>query len=76
MVDTQRKIIPGEQCIVVLDTIPVCNIAYASEIPPWVATFAAMAKDGYSFSLADGALTELLAQYAREAITEAQPDKV
>ncbi len=32
--------------------------------------FADMAKNGYSFVLADGALTELLAQYIWESIDE------
>jgi len=66
----KRKIIPDEQCMVVLDTSPVRNIAHASATPPWVATFAEMARDGYSFSLADGALTELLSQCLRGSITK------
>jgi hypothetical protein len=64
----KRKIIPDEQCMVVLDTNPVRNIAHASQTPRWVATFAEMSKDGYSFCLADGAFTELLAQYYRTGI--------
>ncbi|PHV19158.1 hypothetical protein CSQ92_27680 [Janthinobacterium sp. BJB446] len=66
----KRKLIPDEQTIVVLDTSPVRNIAYADAIPAWVATFAEMADDGYAFSLADGALAELLAQYNRGSLTD------
>ncbi len=40
----KRKIIPDEQCIVVLDTSPVRNIAQASGTPAWVATFVDMSK--------------------------------
>ncbi|WP_321817059.1 MULTISPECIES: hypothetical protein [unclassified Paraburkholderia] len=45
-----RKIIPDEQCIVVLDTSLVRDIAHASETPAWFTTFAAISKAGYSFS--------------------------
>ncbi|CAJ7708560.1 Uncharacterised protein [Burkholderia pseudomallei] len=65
-----RKLIPDELTIVVLDTCTVRELAYADAIPGWVSTFADMAKNGYSFSLADGALTELLAQYIRASIDE------
>lgn len=67
-----RKIIPDEQCMVVLDTSPVRNIAYETSTPAWVATFADMSANGYSFSLADGALTELLAQHIRGALDETE----
>jgi hypothetical protein len=66
----QRKIIPDALCMVVLDTSPARNIAHASDTPAWVATFAEMSKAGYSFSLADGAVTELLSQYLRGSITK------
>jgi hypothetical protein len=56
-----RNLIPEDQTIVVIDTSPVRNLAYGG-IPEWVDTFAAMAEDGYSFSLADGTLAELLTQ--------------
>jgi hypothetical protein len=72
----KRKLIPDEQTIVVLDTSPVRNIAYADGPPSWVATFAEMADDGYAFSLADGAFTELLAQYHRGALVDADLDKI
>lgn len=65
----QRKLIPDEQTIVVLDTSPVRNIGHDG-VPAWVATFADMAKDGYSFSLADGANAELLTAHARGSITD------
>lgn len=57
----KRNLIPDSQIIVVLDTSPVRNLAHV-EAPEWVTTFAAMAKDGYSFSLADATVAELLTQ--------------
>lgn len=72
----QRKIIPDDQCMVVLDTSPVRNIAHATETPAWVATFAEMSKAGYSFSLADGALTELLFQYLRGSIKKTEHARI
>lgn len=76
MNQSKRKIILDEQTIVVLDTSPVRNIAYADATPAWVATFAEMADHGYAFSLADGALAELLAQYIRGALVDADLDKI
>lgn len=64
-----RKLIPDEQTIVVLDTSPVRNVGHDG-VPAWVATFADMAKDGYAFSLADGACAELLTAHARGSITD------
>ncbi|CAE6763873.1 hypothetical protein G2912_14625 [Paraburkholderia aspalathi] len=72
----KRKLIPDEQTIVVLDTSPVRNIAYADATPAWVATFVEMADDGYAFSLADGALAELLAQYNRGSLTDGDLTKI
>lgn len=65
----QRKLIPDEQTIVVLDTSPVRNVGHDG-VPAWVATFADMRKDSYSFSLADGACAELLTAHARGSITD------
>lgn len=65
-----RLPIPPESCIVVLDASPARNLAYAPECPAWVKTFERMARDGYSFSLADGAFAELLTQFAKGAINE------
>ena len=67
-----RKIIPSEVCIVVLDTNPARNLAHSLEAPGWVNTFASMAKSGYSFSLADGAFAELLSQRSRGAICDSE----
>lgn len=39
-----RRLILDEKCIVVLDTSPIRNIAEEGTVPPWVDTFAAMAK--------------------------------
>jgi hypothetical protein len=64
---TKRKLIPDDQIIVVLDTSPVRNLAYG-DAPEWVMTFAAMAKAGYSFSLADATVAELLTQIRSERI--------
>ncbi|WP_122572979.1 hypothetical protein [Pseudomonas viridiflava] len=64
-----RLLVPDNKVIVVLDTAPVRELAYAEETPPWVETFAQMAREGYSFSLADGALSELLAQRHRNALS-------
>jgi len=67
-----RKLISDELTIVVLDTCTVRELAHADAIPGWVPTFAIMKKSGYSFSLADGALAELLAQYIRGSIDDAK----
>lgn len=64
----ERAIVPASEVIVILDTAPVRGLAYA-EAPPWLETFAQMAAQGYSFSLADGTLAELLAQRSRNALT-------
>lgn len=70
MTHPKRRLIPDEQTIVVLDTSPVRNVGHDG-VPTWVATFAAMAKSGYSFSLADGACAELLTAHARgKSITD------
>lgn len=66
-----RKLISEDQCIVVLDTSPARNLAHAESLPEWIDTFAAMSEDGYSFSLADGAFAELLAQRSSGRIPEA-----
>lgn len=57
-----RRLIPDDKCIVVLDTSPIRNIAEERTVPPWVDTFAAMAQDGYSFSLGDTSFAEILSQ--------------
>jgi hypothetical protein len=57
-----RRLILDDKCIVVLDTSPIRNIAEERTVPPWVATFAEMAKDGYSFSLGDTSFAEILSQ--------------
>lgn len=67
----ERLLVPDDQIIVVLDTAPVRDLAYATETPHWVDTFARMAEQGYSFSIADGALAELLAQRQRNALSAA-----
>ena len=51
------------------------GLAYVTETPPWVDTFARMAQQNYSFSLADGALSELLAQRQRNALSPADCQK-
>lgn len=65
-----RKLIPDDQCIVVFDTTPVRALAEHATLPSWVATFAKMSKDGYSFSLADNALAELLNQRIKGGLTD------
>lgn len=65
----ERLLVPDHQIIVVLDTAPVRDLAYEAKPPQWVSTFARMADQGYSFSLADGALAELLAQRQRNALS-------
>ncbi|MCC6070544.1 hypothetical protein ACFSQU_12000 [Massilia sp. GCM10020059] len=71
-----RLLIPDNKIIVVLDTAPVRGLAYATETPPWVDTFTRMAQQNYSFSLADGALSELLAQRQRNALSPADCQRV
>ncbi|HEK1010713.1 TPA: hypothetical protein SMP92_004014 [Pseudomonas putida] len=63
-----RLIIDQSQTIVVLDTNAARNLAHEVECPPWALTFEEMKKNGYSFSLADGAFMELLNQRARDVI--------
>lgn len=58
---TDRKLIPLSKTIVVLDTAPLRDIAHGGSAE-WVETFAKMARDGYSFSLADATAAELLTQ--------------
>ena len=67
--NNDRLLVPDDQIIVVLDTAPARNLAYLEKSPQWANTFAKMSKQGYSFSLVDGALTELLAQRSRGALT-------
>lgn len=71
----ERLLVPANQIIVVLDTAPVRGLAYTEE-PSWVETFSQMAAQGYSFSLADGTLTELLAQRCRNALTAEECRKI
>ncbi|AXF85620.1 hypothetical protein DTO96_101351 [Ephemeroptericola cinctiostellae] len=47
---------------VVLDTCVVRELLPHSEMPSWVETFILMSKKGYSFSLADGTVLELIKQ--------------
>jgi hypothetical protein len=70
------NLIPAGTTVVVLDTSPARNLAYTNAPPPWVITFAEMALDGYSFSLADNAFAELISQIASEAITEVQASRM
>lgn len=65
----KRRLIPEDKIIVILDTSPVRNLAH-SEIPDWVRTFADMAEDGYSFSLAETTAAELLMQVRSGRIPE------
>ena len=58
-----RKVIPDNQCIVLLDTNVARELGFGASPPAWVDTFAEMAKSGYSFSLADATVAELLNQY-------------
>ncbi|WP_342613490.1 hypothetical protein [Burkholderia ambifaria] len=71
-----RKLIPDDQCIVVLDTSPARDLAYGPTLPDWVATFEKMANAGYSFSLADNALTELLNQHIDGRLNETELHKI
>nr|WP_131515283.1 hypothetical protein [Pseudomonas chengduensis] len=73
---TQRLLVPNDKIVVVLDTAPTRELAYAEDIPAWVNTFADMARNGYSFSLADGTFAELFNQRVRGAITGEQLLKI
>ncbi len=70
------ELIPAGTTVVVLDTSPARNLAYSNAAPPWVTTFAEMARNGYSFSLADNAFAELITQIASGAITEEQAARI
>lgn len=65
-------LIPAGTTIVVLDTSPARNLGYTNTPPQWVTNFAEMARNGYSFSLADNAFAELISQIASGAITTQQ----
>lgn len=66
MADPKRLLVPDSQTIVILDTGPARHLSHSEEAKEWCATFALMAQDGYSFSLADGAAAELIEQRYRE----------
>lgn len=66
---SKRRLVPEDQVIVVLDTASARLLAYPNISPPWVNAFAEMSKQGYSFSLADNAITELFAQLSRGALS-------
>lgn len=57
-----RRIIPDNKTIVILDTSPVRRLAH-EVLPEWVDVFVDMSKGGYSFSLADSTAAELLIQF-------------
>jgi hypothetical protein len=65
-----QHLVPEDTAVVVLDTSPARNLAYGAEPPAWAATFGEMSQGGYSFSLADNAFAELLAQITSGAIKE------
>ncbi len=71
----KRHLIPDDQIIVVLDTSPIRNLAYSAQ-PEWVKTFEKMAADGYSFSLADCTVGELLTQVRSGAIPQDGYDRM
>ena len=57
-----RQLIPDDQVIVILDTSPVRDLAFAASPAPWVGTFTEMSKAGYTFCLSDSTAAELLNQ--------------
>lgn len=59
-----------DECLVVLDTGPVRELAHATEIPGWVGMFSRMVADGYRFSLAEHACAELMNQRSKGAIDD------
>lgn len=66
---TPRHLVPEDKIIVVLDTAPARNLAYLNTPPAWVETYEQMASDGYSFSLSEVAVAELIAQRQRGALS-------
>lgn len=73
---TRRLLVSDEQVVVVLDTAPARELAYADEPAAWLDTFSQMSRDGYSFSLADGAFAELLNRRANSGITGDQLQRI
>jgi hypothetical protein len=69
MPKSQRPLVPDDQVIVVLDTAPARNLAYPHQSTQWAETYALMAKQGYSFSLSDGAAAELVEQRYKGALS-------
>ena len=69
-------LVDSDRCAVIFDTSPARNLAYVSSTPDWVDTFAQMREQGYSFSLADHACGELIAQRSRGAITDLEHNRL
>ena len=68
--------IPTPRIIVVMDTNAARNLGEEVFEPPHVATFEAMADDGYAFSLADGAFAELMDQRQRGSMGDVVFDRM
>lgn len=64
-----RKLIPEDQVIVVLDTVVARKLAYSHEDTSWCETFSRMSSRGYSFSLADSTVAELVEQRYRASLS-------
>lgn len=60
----------GNKQIVILDTSPVRNLAYAATIPRWARIFSKMKKEGYLFSLSECTFGELLNQKGKGSIKD------
>ncbi len=67
-----HELIPTGKQIVVLDTSVARNLVYTDTSATWVDIFAEMSRNDYSFSLADNAFAELVAQISSGAISTNQ----
>lgn len=65
-----RLLISPNKTMIVLDTGPARQLAESDQMPLWVNVFKEMSSQGYSFSLAEIAAAELLAQYHRGSFSE------
>lgn len=69
-VHSEEHLLPPGKCVVIIDTNAARNLGEEEDEPAWLKTFESMSEAGYSFSLAEGAFAELLAQRMRDSIDD------
>lgn len=66
------SLVPNTKCIVVLDTSPARMLAQDDVCPDWVDNFRQMSQGDHFFCLSDVAFAELINQFKRGSITDAE----